>query len=181
MAQRATWHPAGLLGSRRGGGPSGDSKGCARCIACRAGNAGAYLSIGDRCDRTQLGRSFGRAQPAHARCDPRCHSCRYRRRLAGLRHLRPASPSDRRGTRSAGGESRGLKPTVAQSPSTVRMFLSNATRADGSRVVRLAEGTIGAVAGAGKLIVGDGEEAIDLSRSCCCPHLRSRTLTSTRH
>ncbi len=113
MAQRATWHPAGLLGSRRGGGPSGDSKGCARCIAGRAGNAGASLSIGDRRDRTQLGRSFGRAQLAYARCDPRCHSSRYGRRFAGLRHLRPASPSDRRGTRSAGGESRGLKP---QSP-----------------------------------------------------------------
>jgi cytosine/creatinine deaminase len=52
------------------------------------------------------------------------------------------------------------------------MLLSNTTLADGSRVdVRLDDSRIGEVAGAGKLIVGDGEESLDLSRHVLLPAL----------
>jgi hypothetical protein len=115
MAQRATGRPPGLLSSSGGGGSSGDSKSCARCLGCRAGNACASLSIGDRRCRPQFGLGFGRAKPTYARCDPCRHRGRHRRRAASLRQLRPASSTDRRRTRSAGGESRSLKAAIASS------------------------------------------------------------------
>lgn len=52
------------------------------------------------------------------------------------------------------------------------MLLRNATLADGSRVeVRLADGEIGGVARPGALVVGDGEETVDLSGYMLLPAL----------